>query len=78
MIEKYLRELFDTVEINESQPAITCSSSTMDTPKQYVKSVQTLQKRHQNDVIDTVLVYLMLLTHCSGVFITDYGQVNAN
>ena len=33
MMEKYLRELFDAVEINDSQPAVTCSNLTMETPK---------------------------------------------
>ena len=52
----------------------------METLEQYIKSVQNLQFRHQNDVSDTVLVSLFLTLNrfhsCSGVFIVYFKQVN--
>ena len=61
-----------------TQPTFTCSKSTMETLEQYVKSVQTLQERHQNDVNDVVVSLLLTFTHCSGVFIVDFEQVSAS
>ena len=43
-----------------TQPAFTCSNSTIETPEQCVKSVQSYQLKHQSDVIDVVLVSLLL------------------
>ena len=40
-------------------PAFTCSKSTMQTPEQCVKFVQSKQYRPQNDVTDVVLVSLL-------------------
>ena len=50
----------------------------METLEQYVKSVQSLQERHQNDVHDAVMSLLLTFTHCSGVFIDDFEQVSAS
>ena len=43
--------------------------------------VQSQQQRHQNDISDVVLMTFLLTlnrsnTHCSGVFIVDFKQVN--
>ena len=42
-----------------AQPVFTCSKSTMETPKQYVKSFQSKRQGHQNEV-NVVLMYLLL------------------
>ena len=45
----------------------------MEAPEQYVKCIQRQQKWHQNDVIDTVLVSLLLtlnkITHFTSFLI---------
>ena len=38
------------------QPAFTCSKSTIETPKNCMKSVQIQQYGHQNDVTDASLL----------------------
>ena len=43
-----------------SQPAFSCSQSTMETPKRYLYTVQSEQQGHQNDINDVVLVSLLL------------------
>ena len=52
----------------------------MEAPEQYVKCIQRQQKWHQNDVIDTVLVSLLLtlnkITHFTSFLIFDIEQVN--
>lgn len=42
------------------QPTFTCWNSAMDTLQQYVKSFRSSQWRHQNDVIEVLLVSLLL------------------
>ena len=54
----------------------------MGTLEQCMKLVQSLEQRHQKDVIDVVLVLLLLTlnsfhTWCSGVSIVDFQQANA-
>ena len=55
----------------------------MKTPNQSVKPVQSKQLKHHNNVTDVVLVPLLLtlniyITHCSGVPILDFEQVNVD
>ena len=54
-----------------TQPAFTYSKITMETQKQYMKSVK-VNKRHQNGATDVV----DHISHCS-VLIDDFEQVNA-
>ena len=42
------------------QLTFTCSNSTIETLEKGVKYVQSLQLKHQNDVIEVVLVFLLL------------------
>ena len=42
------------------QLTFTCSNSTTETSEKGVKYVQSLQLKHQNDVIEVVLVFLLL------------------
>ena len=42
------------------QLTFTCSNSTTETLEKGVKYVQSLQLKHQNDVIEVVLVFLLL------------------
>ena len=54
----------------------------METPEQCVSSVQNWHKRHQNNVIDVILVSLLLTLNKfqagSNVSIVDFEQVNAS
>ena len=52
------------------QLAHKCSKSTLETPEQCVKSVQSWQLRHQKDATD--------LTNRSSVSIADVEQTNAS
>ena len=76
-----------------SQPEFTCSKSTMETPEQCVKTVQSWQFRKQNDVcskltikksdelIDKVLMSFSITLnrfHLFWCFILDFEQVNTN
>ena len=66
-----------------SQPADACWKSTIETPEQCVKSVQSQQKRHQSDAINVVLVSFLLtlikvLTLSWCFFIVEFDQVNTD
>ena len=47
---------------DQTQPTFTCSKSTVETPEQCVKSVQSYQQRHQNDV-SNFIVYFEQIWH---------------
>ena len=53
-------ESIGTKWVNKSQPAFTCSNSTVETPEQCVQFFQGSQKRHQNNINNIVLVSLLL------------------
>ena len=66
-----------------TQSAFTCPKSTMQIQKQCMKHVQSLPKKHQNDVINIILVFWLLtlnwFTYCSGiprqVFSCEYCEI---
>ena len=61
-----------------SQLAFTFSKSTLKALEKGVRYVQSYQQKHQDGVIDVVLVFLLLtltIFH-SRVFIVDFEQVN--
>ena len=64
-----------------TQVIFTCSNSTIETLEKGVKYVQS-QKKHQNDAIDVVLVFLILplnIFHTIFYFsIVEFEQVNVS
>ena len=57
-------------EIKATQLTFTCSNSTIEKLEQGVKYVQNYHWKHQNDVIDVVLVFLLFhFEHISDIFL---------
>ena len=48
----FLRMCYEKNYLHQSLPAFTCSKSTTETSKQYVKSVQSQQSCHQQNDVD--------------------------
>ena len=65
-----------------TQLKFTCSNLTIETPGKGVKYVQSKQKKHQNDVNDVVMVFLLLTLNIFDTFLSDsiidFEQVNVS
>ena len=51
-----------------TQLTFDCSNSTIETLEKGVKYVQSLQYKHQNDIIDVILVFLWLTLNILYIF----------
>ena len=56
-------------EVAHTQLTFTCSKSTIITLEKGVKFVQSYQWKHQNDVIDVVLLFLLLTLNIFHIFL---------
>ena len=54
-----------------AQLKFTCSNLTIETLGKGVKYVQSKQKKHQNDVNDVVMVFLLLTLNIFDTFLSD-------